>query len=158
MAKLDYLIIHCTATPEGRKVTKEDIEQWHLIENGWSKVGYRDVIHLDGTLENLIDYNQDNEIDPWEISNGARGFNSKAAHVVYVGGTEKDDVYKSKDTRTYEQHMSLQIYVLFIILRHPHIKVIGHNEVSIKDCPSFNVGEWLRSICVDEVNIGLLNK
>jgi N-acetylmuramoyl-L-alanine amidase len=155
MAKLDYLIIHCTATPEGRKVTKEDIEQWHLIERGWSKVGYRDVIHLDGTLENLIDYNQDNEIDPWEMSNGAYGFNSKSAHVVYVGGTEKDDIYKSKDTRTYEQHKSLQIYVLFMILKHPNIKVIGHNEVSFKSCPSFDVGEWLRSICVEEINIGL---
>jgi N-acetylmuramoyl-L-alanine amidase len=155
MSKLDYLMIHCTATPEGRKVTKEDIEQWHLVDNGWSKVGYRDMIHLDGVLENLIDYNQDDTIDPWEISNGARGFNGKTAHLVYVGGTEKHNIGQTKDTRTYEQQMALKIYVLFMILRHPHIRVIGHNEVSSKDCPGFNVSEWLRSICVEEVNIGL---
>ncbi|MGK0464778.1 hypothetical protein [Clostridium sp.] len=155
MSKLKYLIIHCTATPEGREVTKQDIEQWHLVERGWSKVGYRDLLHIDGSLENLIDYNQDDQIDNWEISNGARGFNGQSAHVVYVGGTEKDDLTKSKDTRTYGQHKGLETYVKFMILRHPHIKVIGHNEVSEKDCPSFNVGEWLRSMCVEENNIGL---
>jgi N-acetylmuramoyl-L-alanine amidase len=155
MSELKYLIIHCTATPEGREVTKKNIEQWHLVERGWSKVGYRDMIHLNGGLENLIDYNQDDTIDHWEISNGARGFNGNSAHVVYVGGTKKNDIKKPKDTRTYEQHKSLQIYVLFMILRHPKIRVIGHNEVSKKDCPGFFVGEWLRSICVDESNIGL---
>jgi N-acetylmuramoyl-L-alanine amidase len=155
MAELKYLMIHCTATPKGRKVTKKEIQQWHLMERGWSKVGYRDMIHLDGGLENLIDYNQDDTIDPWEISNGARGLNGIAAHVVYVGGTEKNNIKKSKDTRTFEQHKTLQLYVLFMILRHPKIKVIGHNEVSKKECPGFNVGEWLRSICVDEINIGL---
>lgn len=158
MAKLEYLIIHCTATPEGRPVSKEDIERWHLVERGWSKVGYSDMIHLGGQLENLIKFNQDNTIDYWEISNGARGFNRISKHVVYVGGTEKNDIKKSKDTRTYEQHKTLQLYVLFMILRHPKIKVIGHNEVSTKDCPGFNVAEWLRSICVNEINIGLKDK
>ena len=28
--KLEYLVIHCTATPEGREITKKDIEQWHI--------------------------------------------------------------------------------------------------------------------------------
>jgi N-acetylmuramoyl-L-alanine amidase len=27
--KLNYLVLHCTATPEGRPVTKEDIIRWH---------------------------------------------------------------------------------------------------------------------------------
>jgi N-acetylmuramoyl-L-alanine amidase len=155
MAKLEYLVIHCTATPEGREVSKADIEQWHLVERGWSKPGYRDMIHIDGSLENLIDYNQDDEIDNWEISNGARGYNRKAAHVVYVGGTEKHNIGQAKDTRTYGQHKALEIYVRFMILRHPHIKVIGHDEISEKSCPSFDVKAWLRSMCVEEKNIGL---
>ena len=30
MAKLKYLVLHCTATPEGRDVTAAQIRQWHL--------------------------------------------------------------------------------------------------------------------------------
>ena len=155
MAKLEYLVIHNTATPEGRPVSKKDIEQWHLVERGWSKVGYRDMIHLDGRLENLIKFDQDDTIDSWEVSNGARGFNGKSAHVVFVGGTEKNNIKKSKDTRTEEQYVSLELYVRFFILRHPNIKVIGHNEISEKDCPGYDVGVWLRAMCIDEKNIGL---
>ncbi|RHB24096.1 lysozyme, partial [Bacteroides stercoris] len=29
MAKLKYLVIHCTATPEGREVSSADIRKWH---------------------------------------------------------------------------------------------------------------------------------
>ena len=50
---LEYLVIHCTATKEGVEVTREMLEQWHLKENGWSKLGYSDIVHLDGRLENL---------------------------------------------------------------------------------------------------------
>ena len=27
--KINYIIIHCTATPEGRLVTNEEITRWH---------------------------------------------------------------------------------------------------------------------------------
>ena len=29
MAKLFYLVIHCTATPAGREVSAEEIRRWH---------------------------------------------------------------------------------------------------------------------------------
>jgi N-acetylmuramoyl-L-alanine amidase len=155
MAGYQYLMIHNTSTPEGREVSKEDIELWHIVERKWSRVGYRDMIHIDGSLENLIDYNQDDTIDPWEVSNGAKGFNGKAAHVVYVGGTEKRNLKKYKDTRTFAQHKALETYVKFYILRYPNIRVIGHNEVSNKNCPGFDVKTWLRGMCIDEKNIGV---
>ena len=149
--KQELLVIHCTATPEGRKVTKADIEQWHITENGWSKVGYSDIVHLDGKLENLIDWNQDDVIDNWEISNGARGYNTIARHVVYVGGSDKNR--KPKDTRTFEQEQTLLTYVKFCILRNPKVKVCGHNQLSSKSCPSFDVPKWLRLECINEENI-----
>jgi hypothetical protein len=152
MSSLKYLVIHCTDTPEGREVTKADIEQWHIKERGWSRVGYSDMIHIDGFLENLIAFNQDDTVDNWEISNGASGFNSVARHVVYVGGSDKN--FKPKDTRTPEQKNALEVYVRYMILRHPDIKVVGHNELSSKACPSFNVGNWLRGLCIASNNIG----
>ncbi len=151
MKKLKYLIIHCTDTPAGRAVSRQDIEKWHLIENGWAKVGYSDMIHLDGSIENLIPYNDDNIVDQWEISNGAYGFNSISRHVVYVGGQN------NQDTRTFEQIEALERYVKQTIEQHPEIKVIGHNQVptTTKTCPSFNVPNWLMGICVDLKNSGL---
>ncbi len=160
MGKLKYLVIHCTATPEGREITKKDIEQWHLKERGWSRVGYSDMIHLDGSLENLIEFDQDDNVDSWEISNGARGFNGISRHVVYTGGAEKtkpswSKYYPPKDTRTEAQKKTLLTYVKFMILRHPDIKVIGHNNISNKACPSFDVVAWLKNENIPFENIGL---
>ena len=64
MAKLKYLVLHCTATPEGREVTADDIRRWHTAPvaaggRGWRQVGYTDLIHLDGTVERLVDNNED---------------------------------------------------------------------------------------------------
>ena len=158
MKKLKYLVIHCTATPEGREVTREDIEQWHLKERGWSRVGYSDMIHLDGSLENLVPFDQDNEVDHWEITNGARGYNSLSRHVVYVGGSASEKppgmkYYPMKDTRNQKQKDALITYVRYMILRHPDIKVIGHNQISNKACPSFDVAQWLKTYCIPEKNI-----
>ena len=144
--KLKYLVVHCTATPAGREVTKADIEKWHLQERGWSKVGYSDMIHLDGSLENLIPFDQDDEVDQWEISNGAAGYNSISRHVVYVGGL-------NGDTRTEAQKKTLQTYIQYMLLRHPDIKVIGHNEVSTKSCPSFSVEQFCKSFGVECKNL-----
>jgi N-acetylmuramoyl-L-alanine amidase len=159
MGKLQYLVIHCTATPEGREVSVEDIEKWHLEGRGWSRVGYSDLIQLDGKLLNLIPFDQDDNVDPWELSNGALGYNGKARHVVYSGGcanlTLSDGKRPAKDTRTPAQYVALATYVLYTVLRHPDIKVIGHNQISSKDCPSFDVPKWCKSIGLHSKNIGL---
>ena len=91
MAELKYLVIHCTATPQGRKVTGNDIRAWHTNPvskggRGWKQVGYTDMFHLDGTVERLARNNEDARVDPWEITNGAKGYNSISRHIVYVGG------------------------------------------------------------------------
>jgi len=158
MAKLKYLVIHCTDTPEGRPVSRKDIEKWHLKERGWKRVGYSDMIHLDGKLENLVPYDQDDLVEPWELTNGVRGHNSHSRHVVYVGGASEYKPaefqhYPPKDTRTDEQRKALETYVKYTILRHPDIVVVGHNQLANKACPSFDVPSWLRSIGIDEKHI-----
>lgn len=156
--KLKYLVIHATATPSGMKVTPEDIRFWHTSAppkgRGWRQVGYSDMILLDGTLVNLVPYNDDDNVDRWEITNGVAGINSQSRHVVYVGGTDKQ--LKAKDTRTPEQIQTLVDYVRRTILKHPDILVAGHNQfTNLKACPSFHVPLWLRQIGVDERNIYL---
>lgn len=156
MAKLTYLVIHCTATPEGRNVSSADIRKWHTSPinqggRGWKQVGYSDMIHLNGIVENLVPYDCDDEVDKWEITNGATGINSISRHVVYVGGTDKTG--KPKDTRTNEQKVALANYVKGMILQHPYIKVAGHNQFAQKACPSFDTVKWLKAIGVADKNI-----
>lgn len=50
MRKIDEIIVHCSATPEGRDVSMADIRRWHVEERGWSDVGYHFVVTLDGTV------------------------------------------------------------------------------------------------------------
>jgi N-acetylmuramoyl-L-alanine amidase len=155
--KLELLVLHCTATPEGRAVSPKDIRDWHtkpLSEGGrgWKQVGYRDMILLDGSLQNLVPYNNDDIVDPWEVTNGAQGINSKSAHIVYVGGMDKANKLP-KDTRTPLQKNTMETYVKNLIYLFPWIKVAGHNQFAKKACPSFNVPEWLKSIGVQPQNI-----
>lgn len=104
MAKLKYLVIHCTATPEGREVSSADIRKWHTSPvnqggRGWKQVGYTDLFHLQGGVERLVNNNEDAQVDPWEVTNGAKGYNSVSRHIVYAGGVAKDGK-TPKDTRT----------------------------------------------------------
>ena len=155
MKKLAYLVLHCTATPEGREITAAMIRKMHCspppIGRGWKQVGYSDIIHLDGTIENLVPYDGDDFVQPREITNGALGLNGQSRHVVYAGGC--DSKMKAEDTRTEEQTTALKNYVYDMIEKYPQIKVLGHNQVQNKACPSFDVPEWLISIGVNKNNL-----
>ena len=147
---LKYLVIHCTATPEGREVSSDDIRRWHTDPvskggRGWKQVGYTDMIHLDGRIERLAGNNEDSVVDPWEITNGAKGYNSVSRHIVYVGGVSRDGK-TPKDTRTGQQLSAMQSYVEDFHKRFPSVKIVGHNELACKACPSFDVAIWLNSI------------
>ena len=149
---MKYLVLHCTATPEGREVTSKEIRHWHTDPvkkggRGWKQVGYTDMIHLDGRVERLVRNNEDAEVDPWEVTNGAKGYNTVSRHVVYVGGVSKDGK-TAKDTRTEAQLKAMTAYVRDFHERFPQIRIVGHGELPgvKKACPSFDVAAWLRSI------------
>lgn len=150
MAKLLRLVLHCTATPEGRPVSSNDIRKWHTDPvsrggRGWKQVGYTEMIHLDGKVERLVQNNEDANVDPWEITNGAKGYNSTSRHVVYVGGVAKDGK-TPRDTRTPQQLRAMVEYVKDFHRRFPEVKIVGHNELAAKACPSFDVQKWLKEI------------
>lgn len=78
MRELRYLVIHCTATPQGREVSAAEIRRWHTAPaskggRGWSQVGYTDMIHLDGSTERLVDNNEDARVDPWRLPMEQKG-------------------------------------------------------------------------------------
>ena len=149
MAKLQYLVIHCTATPEGKPVSSADIRRWHTspppVGRGWKQVGYTDMIHLDGRIERLVRNNDDDIVDPWEVTNGVEGKNSICRHIVYVGGMDQTNTHP-KDTRTPQQLASMAAFVKSFHQKFPGVKIVGHNAFSNKACPSFDVSDWLRLI------------
>lgn len=152
MGELKRLVIHCTATREGREVSGAELRRWHTSPasrggRGWHQVGYSELIHLNGGLENLVGYNEDERVDPWEATNGARGYNTTSRHIVYVGGLGMNG--EPRDTRTSEQRKTLEKYVKNFLRKHPGASVVGHNELSAgKACPCFDVQKWLREIGV----------
>ena len=152
---MKYLVIHCTATPEGREVSAAEICRWHTAPvspggRGGKQVGYTDMVHLDGRVERLVNNNEDAQVDPWEVTNGAKGYNSISRHIVYVGGCDKAG--KPKDTRTEAQREALKRYVEDFHARFPQVKIVGHHELNPgKACPSFDVPTWLRSIGIRQV-------
>lgn len=156
--KLKYLVIHCTATPAGREVTGDDIRRWHTSPvsqggRGWKQVGYTDLFHLDGSVERLVKNNEDMSVDPWEVTNGAAGYNSVSRHIVYAGGVDANDVNdvnKAVDTRTPAQKEAMKRYVLDFHRRFPGMRIVGHNQLAAKACPSFDVPEWLESIGIKQ--------
>lgn len=149
-----YLLLHCLYTPKGRKVSAEEVLRWHTAPKpqgrGWSAPGYRLLIHLDGSISVLRDYDFDNTLEGWEITNGALGFNDKAAHIALVGGMENG---KPANTFTKAQWTTLEYQVLSYVELYPDIQVGGHNQVSKKACPCFEVPDFCRGIEIAERNI-----
>ena len=140
--RIARLVIHCTATPEGREVTAADIRQWHCAAppqgRGWKQVGYTDMVHLDGRVERLVPNNEDAYVDGWEVTNGAKGYNGTSRHIVYVGGKRNGH---PADTRTVAQKAALKAYVEDFKKRFPWADVCGHRDLPgvAKDCPCFDV-------------------
>lgn len=138
MRKIDSIILHCTATPEGRDYPIEEIRRWHVVGNGWKDIGYHFVVHPDGTVEEGRPVEQ--------IGAHCKGHNSNSIGVVYIGGTAADGK-TPKDTRTDAQNASLLKLLQELMTRYriPSSRIYGHREFEPKKaCPSFDVQDWKR--------------
>ncbi len=121
------IIVHCTATKEGRETTVEEVTQWHKA-NGWDTIGYHYMVYIDGSIHEGRDVDK----------KGAHcyGHNSRSIGVCYVGGL--DEYGKSKDTRTEEQKTALVELLTKLRALYPKAKIYGHRDFAAKDCPCFD--------------------
>lgn len=141
MRAIRRIFVHCTATPEGRDHTAEDIRRWHRAR-GWSDIGYHSVIRLNGVEELGRDPDGDGDVAE-HVGAHAYGHNADSLAVVYVGGTDRDG--KAKDTRTPAQKRALVRRVVHWMRMYgvPLSGVLGHYEVDPgKACPSFDMGPF----------------
>lgn len=135
MRKLDQIVLHCTATPEGRHVDVDTIRGWHKAR-GWSDIGYHFVVYLDGSVHVGRDVSK--------VGAHVSGHNATTIGVVYVGGT--DAAGKAKDTMNAAQETAVVNLVKSLREKYGPLTLHGHNEYASKACPSFNVKDkfgWL---------------
>ena len=130
MRKIEKIILHCTATPEGREVTVADVTAWHK-ERGFRTIGYHYLVYLDGTV---VRGRREEEIGAHCL-----GQNTGSIGVCYVGGL--DSRGKPKDTRTAAQRVALRHLVEGLQRRYPHATLHGHNEFAAKACPCFKISD-----------------
>ena len=129
MRDIDKIIIHCSATPEGRDVKTSTIKQWHTAK-GWADIGYHYVIELDGSV------NMGRDID--RIGAHTRGENTGSIGICYVGGMDAN-MKNPKDTRTAKQKEGLKCLISDLRSTYGDLTIHGHNEFASKACPSFDV-------------------
>ena len=144
MRRLESIFIHCTATrPEwwaDRRSSEKAAEckRWHLDRN-FSDVGYHYFVDRDGTVT------EGRAIE--KTGAHARGHNTGSVGIALWGGHGGDQDDKFEDHFTPEQDRALRKLISSLRMEYPSItKVRGHNEVSAKMCPCFEVSQWLNGV------------
>lgn len=130
------LIVHCSATPEGKDYSVDTIRQWHL-QRGFSDIGYHYIIYRDGSIH----IGRDESI----IGAHCTGHNTNSIGVCYIGGCASDGK-TPKDTRTTEQKQSLVKLLKELKTKYPQASIHGHRDFANKACPSFDATKEYSSL------------
>lgn len=125
------IIIHCSATPNGKPVDISEIRKWHLA-NGWSDVGYHLVIQPDGEAQK------------------GRGLNVQGAH---CEGENQDSIGicligMDKFTRKQFDVLRYQLDAITMLYSIPKWNVFGHYQFKSaqkqgKLCPNISINNLL---------------
>lgn len=135
--KINLIVVHCTATEEGKDYTVDWIRKIHK-NKGYGDIGYHYVIYRDGSLHLGRDVNL--------VGAHARNHNTNSVGVVYVGGCPKGDVHHNKDTRTDAQKKTLLALLKKLKTLYPYAQIVGHKNVNATGCPSFDAKAEYRNI------------
>lgn len=136
MRKINEIIVHCAATPEGKNFKAADIDRWHR-ERKMKCIGYHYVVDLDGTVEPGRPES--------EIGAHCLGHNQYSIGVCYVGGLAADGK-TPKDTRTAAQKEALLALLKKLRAKYPKASIHGHRDFAAKACPSFDATREYKNI------------
>lgn len=131
MRKITEIIVHCSATAEGKDFNAADIDRWHRAQ-GWNGIGYHYVVRLDGTVENGRPIEK--------VGAHCAGKNAASIGVCYIGGIASDG-HTPSDTRTTQQKAALLALLRRLKTQFPKAKIYGHRDFAKKACPSFDATE-----------------
>ncbi len=128
--RIDKIILHCTATKQGKDYTVDQVRSWHVHDRNFADIGYHFLIRLDGTVED------GRPLD--KIGSHCTGQNAHSIGIAYVGGLDSDG--KPMDTRTPSQRNAM-LSLVDSLKRKYKASVHCHNEFANKACPSFKIDQ-----------------
>lgn len=133
---ISEIIVHCSATPEGKDFTVAQIRQWHLAR-GFRDIGYHYVIYRDGSIHTGRAL----------AITGAHctGHNTHSIGVCYIGGCAADGK-TPKDTRTQAQRVALTSLLRRLKAQFPNARIYGHKDFANKACPCFDAKTEYKTI------------
>lgn len=119
LEKVDSIALHHMAHPTA---TFEDVEHWHVDDNGWSAIGYNFWIDFEGNV--YVGRG-------WHVGAGVGGQNS---HIISIGFQgDYDGVNKEMPEAQLQAGAAL---VAWIQERVPTARTVGgHGDFSATDCP-----------------------
>lgn len=134
--QITRIIVHCSASPEGKDFTIADIRRWHL-QRGFNDIGYHWVVYRDGSVHAGR--------DEGVIGAHCTGYNSNSIGVCYIGGVAVDGK-TPKDTRTPEQKTALTKLLRELKGKYPSAVIRSHRDYANKACPSFDATKEYKNI------------
>ena len=131
MRTITLIIIHCSATPEGKSLSAEACRQDHILHRGFRDIGYHFYITQDGVLHHCRPVS--------EIGAHVRGFNRHSIGICYEGGLDENG--RPADTRTTAQRFALLDLLTILKHQYPEAQIAGHYQLSAtihKACPCYD--------------------
>ena len=148
MRKITEIVVHCTATPEGRDFSVAQIDAMHR-QRGFSGIGYHFLIGLDGTVRNGRPVEK--------VGAHVVGRNANTIGVAYVGGVTAGNA--PKDTRTFAQKQALLVLLQKLVDQHKNIRTIsGHRQYANKACPCFDARAEYADLVANRARFGLMSE
>jgi len=153
---ITHIFIHCSAGFGDHAAM-----QRHWRSLGWRNEGYHRIVYTNGMIIKAVEFSR--------VTNGVANWNSRSIHICYQGGVNRQNVNQALDTRTLEQNAGLITCInealdwcrtFMPASAVAKIKILGHRDISpdknlngridpwerIKECPSFEVADWLKSV------------
>lgn len=137
MRTITLIIIHCSATPEGRSLDFETCRYDHIHHRRFSDIGYHFYIARNGKIQRGR---------PLEKAGAhCRNHNSHSVGICYEGGLSAGGL--PTDTRTLEQKASLLALLRELRTLFPRALIVGHHDLNpMKPCPCFDAAKEMAGI------------
>ena len=125
---IKLLVIHCSDTQNEKELEASDIHKMHLGFS-WDGIGYHKVILRSGEIQN-------GRPEYW-VGAHVKGKNDVSLGVCLIG----------RNHFTEKQYISLEKVLREWKNKYPNADILGHCDTgqTLKTCPNFNVGEWLKT-------------
>ncbi len=129
MRKITLIIIHCSATPEGRNLDFETCRHDHIHHRGFKDIGYHFYITRDGGIHRGRSLER--------IGAHCKNHNRHSVGICYEGGLSAGGI--PADTRTLEQKATLLALLRELRAVLPEAIIVGHRDLNpLKGCPCFD--------------------